>query len=260
MSVTVRHLNADSTFLLIFSPEPHPLPSDLHAANGAYSILIDPWLVGSSIVTAPWFAITKRVVPSAINHLSEIDEPDVVVVSQNKPDHCHKETLLQLRPEGKTIIAAEPGAAKAITSWNHFDPTRVRGLLKYDSRQRFGNSLRLRIPPLSPSGHEGEVNISFIPAKNYMTGLHNAFGITYLPPTHIKSIASVSTVDLPRTTKYFHMPLSPATLPPNSPPPLLSPSYLGPCHLRSYAIGCPSRLIDQVSPDPQTLHHPNFYH
>jgi Beta-lactamase superfamily domain len=231
MSVTVRHLNADSTFLLIFSPEPQPLPSDLKAANGAYSVLIDPWLVGSSIVTAPWFAITKRVVPSAISHLSEIEEPDVVVVSQNKPDHCHKETLLQLRPEGKATIAAEPGAAKAIKSWNHFDPNRVHGLSKYDPRQRFGNSLRLRIPPLSSSGHPGEVNIAFIPAKNYVTGLHNAFGITYQPPTHTKSVASVSTVDLPRTTKYFHMPMSPATLPPNSPPQLFSPELPRPMSL-----------------------------
>ncbi len=242
MSVTVRHLNADATFLLIFSPEPYPLPSDLKSANGAYIILIDPWLVGSSIVTAPWFAITKRVVPSAISHLSEIEEPDVVVVSQNKPDHCHKETLLQLRPEGKTVIAAEPGAAKAIKSWNHFDPHQVRSLQKFDSRQRFGHSLRLYIPPLAPSGERGEVKISFIPAKNYMTGLHNAFGITYQPPTRTKTIATVATIDLPRTTKYFHMPLSPATLPPNSPPQLFSPGLPRPMSLevprdRPYTAG-----------------------
>ena len=231
MSVTVRHLNADATFLLTFSPESSPLPSDLKAANGAYSLLIDPWLVGDSIVTAPWFAITKRVVPSAISHLSEIEEPDVVVVSQNKPDHCHKETLLQLRPEGKTVIAAEPGAAKAIKSWKHFDPTRIRGLEKFDPRQRFGHSLRLPIPALSSSGHPGEVCISFIPAKNYVTGLHNAFGITYQPPTHTKSIASVSTIELPRTAPYFHMPLSPATLPPSSPPQILSPELPRPMSL-----------------------------
>ena len=152
-------------------------------------------------------------------------EPDLVVVSQNKPDHCHKDTLLQLRPEGKTILVAEPSAARVIKSWNHFDPNRVYGLAKYDHKVKFGRQLRLPIPALSPDGCTGEVCISFIPAKNYMTGLHNAFGITYQPPTYMKSVASISTVDLPqkRTTRYFHMPLSPATLPPSSPTPLVSP-------------------------------------
>jgi hypothetical protein len=225
MSLTVRHLNADTSFLLIFSPEAHPLPSDFKSANGAYSVLIDPWLVGDSIVTAPWFAITKRVIPSAIQHLSQIEEPDVVVVSQNKPDHCHKETLLQLRPEAKTIIAAEPGAARTIKSWNHFDPNHIQGLTKYDPKTRFGNSFRLRIPPLSPQGHAGEVCISFIPAKNYLTGLHNAFGITYTPPTHHRAIAPVPTIDLPKSTKYFHIPMSPVSLPANSPPQPVSPGF-----------------------------------
>lgn len=241
MSVTVKHLNADSTFLLIFSPEPQPLPRDLKSANGAYTVLIDPWLIGSSIVSARWFAITRHVVPSAIQHLSQIEEPDVVIVSQNKPDHCHKETLLQLRPEGKTIIAAEPGAAKAIKSWDHFDPNRIYGLNKYDPKAKFGNSLRLRIPPLSPNGHPGEVNISFIPAKNYMTGLHNAIGVTYQPPTHKKSISTVATVDLPKSTKYFHMPLSPISLPPASPQQLTSPTFD-----RSMSLDIP-RHANQVS-------------
>lgn len=223
MSVTIRHLNADSTFLLIFSPETNPLPSDLKSANGAYSVVIDPWLVGSSVVTAPWFAETKRTIPSAIQHLSEIDEPDVVVVSQNKPDHCNKKTLLQLRAEAKTIIVAEPAAAKAITRWNHFDPNRVHALTKYNEKKTFGNSFRLRIPPLSPQGHAGEICISFVPAKNYITGLHNAIGITYTPPTSNSSIAPVATVDLPRSTKYFHLPSSPVTLPPTSPPMPSSP-------------------------------------
>ena len=219
MSLTVKHLNADASFLLIFSPEAQPSTSDLRSTNGAYTILVDPWLTGTSIVSKAWFACTRHNVPPCIQHLSEIEEPDVVVVSQNKPDHCHSETLRQLRPEGKTIIAAEPGAAKAIKKWKHFDPHRVFGLPKYNPKEKF-SSLRLSLPPLSPSGHPGEVVISFIPAKNYTSGLHNAIGITYQPPTHVKTLATVSTLDLPRRTPYFHMPLSPASLPPRSPPPL----------------------------------------
>ncbi|KAF7513228.1 hypothetical protein GJ744_010624 [Endocarpon pusillum] len=215
MSVTVKHLNADSSFLLLFSADTQPSSPEANPSNPVYSILIDPWLQGDSIVTAPWFAITKHVVPSCIRHLSEIDEPDVVVVSQNKPDHCHAETLRQLPPDCKTIIAAEPGAARAIKSWNHFDPARVLALPKFNPQKKFSYAT-FYVPPLSPGGHRGVVTISFVPAKNYMTGLHNAIGITYLAPTHIKSAASVPTVDLQRRTPYFHLPLSP----PTSPPPL----------------------------------------
>ena len=222
MSLTVKHLNADASFLLIFSPEAQPSASDLRSVNGAYSILVDPWLTGKSVVAKEWFACTAHNIPPCIQHLSEIDEPDVVVVSQNKPDHCHGETLRQLRPEGKTIIAAEPRAAKAIKKWKHFDPHRVIGLPRYNPKERF-SSLRLSLSPRSPSGQPGEVVISFIPAKNYASGLHNAIGITYQPPTLVKTLAPVSTVDLPRRTPYFHMPLSPASLPPRSPPPPLSP-------------------------------------
>jgi len=228
MSVTVKHLNDDTTFLLIFSPESNPLASDLKSANGAYTVLIDPWLNGPSVVSASWFATTEHQIPSAIQHLSEIEEPDVVVVSQNKPDHCHKQTLLQLKPEAKTIIAAEPGAAKTIKGWNHFDPNRVFGLAKYDPQVKFGRSLRLRIPPLSPTGYAGEVNIAFIPAKHSMTGLHNAFGITYLPPTRTKSLARIPTIDLPKATRYFHMPLNSIMSPGPSPPPPGSPLHTGP--------------------------------
>ncbi|KAJ9634735.1 hypothetical protein H2204_006184 [Knufia peltigerae] len=228
MSVTVKHLNADSTFLLLFSPEANPSPAELTFAGGAFSVLIDPWLKGPSIVTAPWFARTEHTVPSAIRHLSEIEEPDVVVVSQKKTDHCHKETLLQLRPEARTVIAAEPAAAKVIKSWAHFDPHKVHGLLKYDPKVKFGRSFRLSIPPLGAEGFPGEVNISFVPAKNYMTGLHNAFGITYQPPTRTKSLAPIATMDLPKVTKYFHMPLSPMTLPPSTPAQPLSPLSVKP--------------------------------
>lgn len=209
MSVTVKHLNADSSFQLTFSP--HPLPSSAPPKKPTappYIILIDPWLQGDSIVTAPWFAITKHVVPPCIHHLSELDEPDVVIVSQNKPDHCHAETLKQLRPDGNTIIAAEPGAAKAIRSWDHFDPARILPLPKFNPLKRFSYAT-FYIPPLSAGGCRGVVTISFIPAKNYMTGLHNAIGITYLAPTHTKSVASVSTVDLQGSMPYFHLPITP---------------------------------------------------
>ena len=205
MSVTVKHLNADSTFLLTFSPEDHPTPSDLKASHGAFTVLFDPWIVGDSIVGQPWFAITKHVVPPCIQHLSELEEPDIVVVSQNKPDHCHENTLRQLRPEGKTHIVAEPGAAKAISKYRHFDPDRVHALRKYNPQERF-SMYRHIIPPLSPQGLPGEVTITFVPAKNYMTGLHNAIGVTYKAPTASKALAYVATLELPAQTSPMQKP------------------------------------------------------
>jgi hypothetical protein len=224
MSVTVRHLNADSSFLLLFSPEPKsPVPGPASAEH-TLTVLIDPWLTGPSIVTAPWFAKTERKIPSAILHLSELPtQPDVVIVSQGKPDHCHRETLLQLPRDGKTVIAAEPGAAKMIKSWNHFDASKVRALPKYESRGGSGRLMRLAIPALSPHGSAGELTIAFVPAKRYITRLHNAIGITFQAPTSTKSVAPVATVELPKTTRYFHIPRSPVTLPPSSPQLPMSP-------------------------------------
>lgn len=249
MSLVVRHLNADSSFLLTFSPFENPSPGDLTAANGAYTVLIDPFITGSSIVLAPWFAKTVHNEKPSISHMSEIEEPDVIICSQNKPDHCHKETLLQLLPACKTIFACEPGAARAMKSWNHFDPHRIYGLEKYTPKAKFGNSLRISIPPLSPEGHPGEVNISFIPAKNYMTGLHNAFGITYQAPTRTRTFASLSTIDLPKKPRYFHMPLSPATLPPSSPSSLSSPMVFRP-HSSSYSARVQSGYFSDYGPVP----------
>lgn len=216
MSVTVRHLNADTSFLLTFSPDPSPSDDDSIPSHGTYTVLIDPWLQGDSVVSHPWFAVTKHNVAPSVNHLSEIEEPDLVIVSQNKPDHCHGETLRQLRPEGKSIIAAEPSAAKSIKSWDHFDPARIFGLPKYSPRKKF-SLLRFHIPPLAPGGDPGEVTVAFLPAKNYLTGLHNGIGLTYQAPTAVKTLARVCTVDLPRQSQDLENPFSPSSLPPYSP-------------------------------------------
>ncbi|RMZ91520.1 hypothetical protein DV736_g1236, partial [Chaetothyriales sp. CBS 134916] len=240
MSVTVKHLNGDTSFLLTFSPAAHPLPEDLKPGNGVFTVLTDPCLDTSSVFMGPWLPSSLRVTPSAIGNLSEIEEPDVVIVSQNKPDHCHKDTLLQLRPEGKSVIVAEPDAAKAIRSWKHFDPNRVQALAKYNTKTRFGNSFRVRIPPRSANGDAGELSISFIPAQKNMMGLHNAFCIVYVAPTHTKTVAAVPTIDLPKSTKYFHMPIPPAP-----PVPISLPVTNQPQFMRPVSVEIPRRTLSQ---------------
>jgi len=186
MAVNIMHLNADTTFLLTFSADSD---SNTHSCHGTYSILIDPWLSGESVINHRRFGITRHNIPASIPHLSEIADPDLVIISQDKPDHCHQETLRQLRPEQKTIIAAEPKAAKAIKKWNHFDPARIFGMPKYDPQKKF-SLLRFFIPPLALGGEPGEVTVAFVPRKADVNGLHNAIGITYQAPTSTKTLAT----------------------------------------------------------------------
>ncbi|KAJ9354405.1 hypothetical protein DTO027B9_4748 [Paecilomyces variotii] len=207
MSLTIKHLNADTSFLLSFSPpnhhhhnsdqnqqqqkqqqpEPEPKPKP-------YTILLDPWLTGPSIIGRSWFALSHHTTPSCITHLSALPEPDLVIISQNKRDHCHEATLRQLPRDTKAVIVAEPAAARTIRGYNHFERTeRIVALRKYRHSHCHGSEkkkgggdervLRFGIPALGSEGEEGEVTVAFIPARNYATGVHNAIGITYRPPT-----------------------------------------------------------------------------
>jgi hypothetical protein len=109
-----------------------------------------------------------------------------VVISQDKTDHCHEATLKQLPSNsGKTLILAEPGAAKTIKRWKYFDTSKVIPLKRWeDPRLRQKETVqRIPVPATTPNGSPGEVTVAFLPQKNDLTGLHNAIGITYRPPS-----------------------------------------------------------------------------
>lgn len=193
MSLTVKHLNGDTTFLLTFSPtDQQPLTPPLpgyHQAPGTFTILIDPWLSGPTLMWHPKFLLSKHTTPSSIDHLSQIPEPNVVLISQAKSDHCHEATLRQLDPTSPiTTILAEPAAAKKIRGMKHFHPSMVHSLRSYSERKP-DSVIRFFIPPPTPGGTPGEATISFIPAKMDVAGLHNAIGITYRPPTSEQTAA-----------------------------------------------------------------------
>ncbi|EMR81409.1 hypothetical protein BcDW1_9909 [Botrytis cinerea BcDW1] len=192
MSLTVKHLNNDASFLLTFSPiSPFPpSPGGPGRHESSFTILLDPWISGPSKIFHHKFSISHLNSPSCISSLTELPEPDLVIISQDKTDHCHEETLKQLSPDGsKTLILAEPGAAKTIKRWKYFSPSKVVPLKRWeDPRLRRPDSiLRIPVPPQSLNGTAGEVTIAFLPQKNDLTGLHNAIGITYRPPTLSKS-------------------------------------------------------------------------
>lgn len=205
MALRVKHINEDSTFLLIFSPPcaGSNLDGDF---PGSYKILIDPWLSGPSKVWNSKFAITHHAVPSCVETLEELPVPDMVIVSQDKTDHCHKATLKQLRPEDDTIILGTHAAAKTIKSWRHFDPDTVHSLKRYDAK-REDTLFRIKIPPFSTTGSEGEVTIALMANKMDVTGVHNAIGITYRAPSSALS----------KSGSYVDLPMTPPATPPTSP-------------------------------------------
>ncbi|KAK3175115.1 hypothetical protein OEA41_002361 [Lepraria neglecta] len=192
MSLTVKHLNGDTTFLLTFAPNDFTPASPLESQYGSYqqyqqppgtfSILVDPWISGPSTMWHPKFLLSKHTSPSCVQNLSHIPEPNVVLISQDKPDHCHEATLRQLDPTSPvTTILAEPAAAKRIRGFKFFNPEIVHSLRVY-SEKKPDSVIRFYIPPVIPGGTPGEATISLILAKMDVAGTHNAIGITYRPP------------------------------------------------------------------------------
>ena len=155
MSLTVKHLNSDACFLLTFQPISSFPPSPGQSSQ-AFTILLDPWLSGPSKIFHSKFSISKNKAQACVSSLRELPEPDIVVISQDKTDHCHKETLTQLPPSGgKTIILAEPVAAKLIKGWKHFDKTKLATLQKWEKADKVG-SMVYRVPVLAPTPN-GEI-------------------------------------------------------------------------------------------------------
>lgn len=183
MALTIKHLNSDASFLLSFKPI-LPFPPSPDQTSNTFTILLDPWISGPSTIFHPIFSISRHNTPSCIKSLCELTpEPDIVVISQNKSDHCHRQTLTQLPGHGgKTIILAEPAAAKTIRGWKHFAEDKVLTLPKWEDSSP-ETLHRIPIPALTPHGTMGEVTVAYLPQKSDLTGLHSAIGITYLPPT-----------------------------------------------------------------------------
>lgn len=194
MSLTVKHINADASFLLSFEPAEFFDPSNGPSRN-AFTILLDPWLSGPSTIWHPKFSVSTHKEPSCVSSLIELPEPDLVIISQDKTDHCHEPTLRTLPASGtKTVIVAEPAAFKVIRSWKYFAQEKLATVPKWEEPSSPSDCLtpnptvfRLPIKPLDDGGAPGEVTVAFIKEKIDITGLHAAIGITYRAPTSSKT-------------------------------------------------------------------------
>ena len=187
MALRVQQLNADTTFLLTFTPAfaPERLTKRF---PGDYKILIDPWLSGHSSVFHTKFQISYHSAESSITSLADIKQGiDLIIISQDKSDHCHKETLCSLPKNTKINIIASPAAAKKIRSWRYFDPRQVHVMKAY-SPSNARSVTKITLPAYSPGSASGEITITNMPAKHDMTKLHNAIGITYQPPSTVLSL------------------------------------------------------------------------
>lgn len=179
MALYIRALNDDTSFLLSFIPSICPIDQKFpEAFPGAFTILIDP--------VAPTDdangLMPKRT--SCISSLSDVPEPDAILISQAAPDHCHEDSLCQLSPHIQSMIVGEPTAIKSIKRWKHFDYGNISSLRRY-KRGRTDTLFRVEIPPPSPLGTSGEVTIALLAPKS--GGVHNALGITYREPSSILS-------------------------------------------------------------------------
>ncbi|KAK6443580.1 hypothetical protein LTR95_000407 [Oleoguttula sp. CCFEE 5521] len=183
MSVEVRQLNADSTFLLTFRPpklsDTQTEPSD----GSAFTLLIDPWLVGECSYLHPGFQKSQHTLEPAIASLADLKvDVDLILISQDKPDHCHRQTLYSLPRDKHVKILATAAAARKIKSWQHFDAEDVTALPAFAVKQMNSTLHRVSVPSSDAAESRGEITIAHMPTSFDLTGLHNALGITYRPP------------------------------------------------------------------------------
>lgn len=192
--MNVKPLNADTTFLIDFIPSFAPAHVSARFP-GSFTILIDPWVTGSSSVWKESFQISHHTTSPCISSLRDIPEPDLIIISQDKPDHCHKQTLCTLPADSKIHILATPVAAKLIKSWKHFTHATIEVMQPYNSKDD-KSVIRIPIPGYSLTSQGGEVTISYMPQKMDPTRLHNAIGLTYRAPNSKTTSVNGSVVNL----------------------------------------------------------------
>lgn len=179
MALSIKQLNGDASILLSFEPIV-PFPE-----QQPFRILLDPWITGASHIVHSRISSTTHTEAACVSSLQDLPEPDLVIISQDKTDHCNEATLKQLpKTQTKTLILAEQNAAKTIRSWRHFDKEKVKTLQRWEDPRTAGRetSTRVTVPPHTLGGDPGEVTVSFICQKRDLKGLHSAVGITYRPP------------------------------------------------------------------------------
>lgn len=143
----IHHLNDDTSWLLQI---PRPEAAIRRGSRIYFNVVIDPWFRGGQSDIASWFSRQYHATPSAIQSFTELEDLirgverrapakargvvledgttqengetssliDLVAISHEFSDHCHRETLLEVHAD--VPVFAFPEAATLIKSWNHF--------------------------------------------------------------------------------------------------------------------------------------------
>ena len=139
----LTHLNADTTWLLQL---PYPAAAPCPLGRTHFNILFDPWLQGPQSDVASWFSTQWHAVPAGVATIADLNALlhhiegrgvpgkseyesnaacqlpsyiDVVAISHEFTDHCHRATLQELPRQ--TPVFATDVAADLVRTWGHFD-------------------------------------------------------------------------------------------------------------------------------------------
>lgn len=186
MSLTIKSLNGDTTFLLSFSPSSIGTDSSSDSSK-PFTILLDPWINVPINAGGRAIAWLQNKLPACVASLNELPAvPDLVLINQPQPDHCNRGSLCQLPPDTSSKILAVPGAASIIRGWKHFERSRVVSMKAYKDETTI---YRFEVPSSSASDTPAEITVTSIQAGDIQK-FHNAMCITYRTPTASESAIS----------------------------------------------------------------------
>jgi L-ascorbate metabolism protein UlaG (beta-lactamase superfamily) len=186
MSLSIQALNNDSTFLLTFSPTPND-GSETTRSPGTITVLVDPWLVGPASIFSRTFSSQERTSDALISSLADMSTPpDLVLISQDSPDHCHRATLQTLPHDTPASILAPASAAKRIRGWKHFSRAgAVTTMPQFMPADPYDSSFRL---PAHGRPSKTSLDIAFLTEPWDFMGIHNSYGLIYTTPSSTTSV------------------------------------------------------------------------
>jgi len=159
MSLTLRHLNDDTSWLIIFNE---------------FKILIDPWFFGSQTDYFRSFSTQEHSVKSAIEDVNrDLNiEINAIVISHEFTDHCHEQTLRSLSP--RIPVFATRNACKLIRRWNYFEDVIEIPIL--DNQPEYFTLDKLNV------NQSNRISIGYIPEKGFLSlpSLHGATCLSFL--------------------------------------------------------------------------------
>ncbi|KAF3762495.1 hypothetical protein M406DRAFT_72495 [Cryphonectria parasitica EP155] len=186
MALSLRRLDTDAFFLLTFSPIVASTTPSVDPRS--YHILLDPWIAGPSRSSHFKISLTHQPAQDYISSLAQLPVPDLIIFSQARPDAYNEAAVCQIPADTKTLILAEPSAAKVIRGWKHFDRRNVLALKRWGDRHDWRETVtRIPLPPMVSGGRPGEVTVAYIPQARDLTGSRATVGITFRPPPMFSS-------------------------------------------------------------------------